>query len=318
MTAPIPSVAHFVWLGPRFPWVNVLAVGSAALRGGFERVVLHCDHPEIAEAPGLHRVPKLELRPLDILPLLERARGGQGGPLVDIYHRLEAPAARSNLIRAALLDVEGGIYLDTDTITVADLTELRAAEAFCGEERIIFPATTLTSSNPLTWAAAGVRAAGRSLGRAWPEGWRGFRRIERYYPRGANNAVLASAPGGRFIRSFLDAMLALPRERITVRFALGPHLLQAHLRGGAEGLVVHPPAVFYPLPPVISQHWFRERRSVRLEDALFPETKVVHWYASVENRQVALRADPSYVRARAARQLFSALAEPFLDALEGR
>jgi hypothetical protein len=44
---------------------------------------------------------------------------------------------------------------------------------------------------------------------------------------------------------------------------------------------------------------------------LLPETRVVHWYASVRTRVLTSRIDPDYVRAHAGRQLFSDLALPF-------
>ena len=78
------------------------------------------------------------------------------------------------------------------------------------------------------------------------------------------------------------------------------------------GFVVHPPEVFYPLGPEISHQWFRVRPRVALDEALSPATRVVHWYASVENRALYERIDPAYVRAHAERQLFSALVRPFV------
>ena len=104
-------------------------------------------------------------------------------------------------------------------------------------------------------------------------------------------------------------------QRQLVRYALGTHLLQevvaAH--AGDAALVVHPPPVFFPLSPEISEHWFRKTGSKpRLYEILRPETRVVHWYASVRTKSVVPLVDPDYVRAHAGSQPFSALAQQFL------
>ena len=75
---PIPLTAHFVWFGAALPWVNVLALRSAAERGGFDRVVLHHDedltanahyralarHPRRRAAPAEHRAGHRTLWPI--------------------------------------------------------------------------------------------------------------------------------------------------------------------------------------------------------------------------------------------------------------
>jgi hypothetical protein len=70
---------------------------------------------------------------------------------------------------------------------------------------------------------------------------------------------------------------------------------------------VHAPQVFYPLPPEISRHWFRIRDAVRLDAVLSPETRVVHWYASVLATAPIAPITPASVRAQRGRQLYSAL-----------
>jgi hypothetical protein len=107
-------------------------------------------------------------------------------------------------------------------------------------------------------------------------------------------------------------MARVPAERRMVRFALGTHLLQeqvAEYRGG--DLVVQPPAVFYPLAPEISEHWFRPTRRVALDELLGRETRVVHWYASVRTKQLVPRIDPAWVDAHAGDVPFAALARRF-------
>jgi hypothetical protein len=311
----IPLRAHFVWLGSELPWVHVLAIRSAAERGGLEGIVLHHDedlsgarhHGALAATDGL------EMRRLDT-----RAVFGACGPVADELHRvfarLPSPAARADLVRLAVLYAEGGVYLDLDTVTVRSLRPLCAeAEAFLGEERIVFPRQVRWSRNPgvrlLALARNGVRDV---LGRL-PDGWAAFRAIERFYPRGVNNAVLASAPRGGFVTRALERLVELPPHVQERRFGIGPHLMQEIAPEFAPpALEVHPPGVFYPLGPELSRHWFylRDGRA-RLAEVLLPETRVVHWYGSVRTAVLTSAIDPDYVRANARRQLFSELALPF-------
>jgi hypothetical protein len=310
----IPAIAHFIWFGRSLPWVHGLAIRSAALRGGFERLILH--HADDLSAnpvwPELLALPGFEARPIDAAALF----GPEHGELAAIYAQLTAPAARANVLRAALLAREGGVYLDLDTITLRSLDALRREHgAFCGQERVVWPAAVTRSKSVGQHAAAFARAGVRELHRVLPHGWRHFRRIESLYPAAANNAVLAAEPGHPFARRLLDNMQRVPSSRRLVRFALGTHLLQDTLAEHREvDLAVLPPEVFYPLGPEISQHWFRVRRGVHpLDDVVTPETLVVHWYASVRTQQLIPTINPDYIRAHADRQLFSALALPLLD-----
>ena len=313
----IPLRAHFIWFGAELPWVNVLAVRSAAERGGFEQVVLHHDE-DLTRAPhyrALADIDRVELRRLSAPPRQIFDRCGRFAPaLAAIYERLPTPAIRSDLVRLALLFSEGGVYLDIDTVTLRPLRDLCAgAEAFLGEERIVFPASVKRSRNPGVQLLAQVRNGVREvLGRV-PNGWAAFRAIERFYPSAANGAVMASAPGGAFVTRAMQRLVELPPEVQARKNGIGPHLMQDVAPELAPpALVVHPPPVFYPLGPEVSRHWFHVRDgSARLAKVLLPETRVVHWYGSIRTRALTSRIDPDYVRAHAGRQLFSELALPF-------
>jgi hypothetical protein len=310
----IPAVAHFIWFGAQLPWVHALSIRSAALRGGFERVILH-HADDLSRTPvwaELCELPGFVARRIDAGELFEAALAPE---LAGIYAKLEAPAARANLLRVAILLGEGGVYLDLDTITVRPLDPLRAAHgAFCGEERVIWPADVRRSPGVAMPTSNLVRAGARELYRVLPNGWRGFRTIETLYPAAANNAVVGAERGHPFVRRLVDNMLAVPEPRVRVRFALGTHLLQdtlAHYR--ESDLRVLPPRYFYPLGPEISQHWFRVRGSLPpLDQVISEDTLIVHWYASVRTKRIVPKIDAAYVRAHAKRQLFSALALPLL------
>jgi hypothetical protein len=312
----IPSTAHFIWIGREFPWLSWAAVTSAARNGGFERVVLHHTH-DLSGAPwwrALGDVPGVESRRLRAVPLLEEVRGAR---LVDRYRRLEKPAARSNVLRVALLARAGGVYLDMDTITVASLQDLRSeAGFFCGKERVAFPASVRESLNPLAWGGALARTALRDVLRRGSNGVALFRNVEHFYPAAANNAVLGASPNHPFLSALLERMLELPDRAFVRRFALGTLLLQRALEEcpPSDG-VVHPPEVFYPLGPELSEHWFRSKSAATLDEVLLSSTRVVHWYASVRTRRLVPEIDSEWVERAGESRLLAALVR---SALRGR
>jgi hypothetical protein len=319
-TSTIPATAHFLWLGDRFPWVNLLALRSAATRGGFDRLVLHHDGAVGAGWPfrQLAEIPGLELRPFDARALWSHC-GFYASALAAVWERLSSAAMRADLIRLAVLYSEGGVYLDMDTITLRSLADLRAdTAAFCGEERIVYPLAVRRSWNPIIRLAALLRNGVRGALSRLPEGWAAFRALEAHFPRAANNAVLGSVAKGKFVTLALEDLVGLAPRAQTRPFGIGPHLLQGIVSElEPPDLRVHGPGVFYPLGPEISRHWFHLRAGSeqRLQRVLLPETRVVHWYSSVApTGRLASRIDDSYVRLHAGRQLFSALALPFADA----
>ena len=313
----IPAVAHFIWFGRELPWANALSIHSAALRGGFEQVVLH--HADDLSRndiwPELEALPGFRARRIDVQALIG-ATGPGAAALLEIYRRLDAPAARANVLRAAILYTEGGVYLDLDTVTLKSLTALRCScGAFCGEEHFILPSWLAFRDYPLARAQDFTRLKVRELCRRLPKGWRYFRAVDRWYPTGANNAVLGAAPRHPLIRRLLNGMIEVPEPKQRLRFALGVHLLQQTLAQTQEpDFRLLPPRAFYPLAPVISDHWFKVRPRVpALDDVLDPETFVVHWYASILAAEILPFINADYVRQHSDRQLFSALALPLLD-----
>jgi hypothetical protein len=311
----IPATAHFIWFGPQFPWVNALSMRSAALRGGFEKVVLH-HSDDLTGTPWwswLEDTPGFEARMVTPEAVFARC-GARGFALWALFKLLDQPAAKANMIRAAILYAEGGVYLDLDTVTLRHVDDYRArAQVFCGREHIALPHNVAHSRSPRVLAGAGVRLAVRDAMRRLPNGWRLFRKVDGRYHLAANNAVFAAEPGHPFVDELLRGMVEMSPERQLVRFALGTHLLQQTLQAfDGPGVEVHHPDAFYPLPPEISEHWFRPTRTPALGAVLAGDTRIVHWYASVRTKRVVPQIDPAYVRRHARTQLFSAMALPFV------
>lgn len=307
----IPATAHFIWYSAAFHWLHAAAIRSAVRRGGFERVVLHHD-TNLESRPAwrtLEDLKTLETRPIVASDVFARC-GAMAESLAEVYETLTAPAARANVLRAAILYAEGGVYLDTDTVTVAELTPLRSAgSVFVGLEHVVYPRSLMATKRPLRFAGALALDGVRDLTRRLPDGWRTFRRLEHLYTRAANNAVIGAEPGARFLGSLLDGMVSMPVDRRGVRFSLGTHLLQETVAKYADdaSLKCLPPEVFYPLGPEISEHWFRPARRLALEEMLSAETRVVHWYASVRTAARVPHIDAEWVGANADRIPLAAL-----------
>jgi len=258
--------------------------------------------------------PRVALRKLDIPALLARCPL-HSQELLELFGRLRTPATRSDLVRFALLYAEGGVYLDIDTVTLRSFAPLcENVNAFCGQERIVYPLSVRSSRSARIKLVALARTQLRSALRNLPNGHTIFRRIQGLYALAANPAILGSAARSPFIVQSIEHMLQIPPDEQPLPNAIGPHLLQrmvASYRG--DDLTVHPPQVFFPLGPVISAHWFRMRSRAKLDDVLTAETRLVHWYGSVHTKHIVPLIDPDYVRRHAVTQLFSAMALPFVE-----
>ncbi|MGB5810802.1 MAG: glycosyltransferase [Polyangiales bacterium] len=312
----IPSTAHFVWYGTRLAYLYALAVRSAATHGGFEAVRLHHADPldEEPHVRALRELPNVEFVALDDQRLCDEVVGPK---LADLSRELVSPAARSNVARMALLIRDGGVYLDTDTLTVRPFDEVRgASNAFIGQERIVFPGHVVRSRDPRVKAKAYAMTALRDVYRRIPHGYRAFQRIEPHYHLAVNNAVIGSAPGHPFVRACVDEMVRMPAERRLRRYALGPHLLQAMVsEGKVDDLRLCMPEQFYPLAPEISAHWFRDYPGgADGRKVVGPTTCCVHWYASVRTKKVVAQiSTDDDIRRLAATQLYSSLARRVID-----
>ena len=317
---PIPARLHFCWIGTSLPWAYAFAVLSAAERGRVPEIVLHHTDPleDGDTVRALRATPGVRLRHIDAVACLARADEilGLHGALEALYHRLDRPATRCDVLRAAILFLDGGIYLDLDTVTVASLRPLTRSRNVVGTEFIVWPDAARTSRSVLVLARHLSLDLLRKVLKRLPGGWRAFRHVERFYPRGINNAVMGAEQGSAVFADYLRSMTGLPPERQRLLYALGPRLLQdVAARHGPAELAVADPHVFYPLPPEISEHWFRITRRARLHQVLSGETRVVHWYASIRGRVPIARITPGYVRQHRERQLYSALVHSCIGAL---
>ena len=309
MPAPIPQSLHFVWIGKRLPWFAQAAVRSALKACPGARATLWATDDlrgdPCTEALLGHE--RFRLATLTEQSLLSDAPSSLPRELLArLFGTLTQPAARANLARLVILYREGGVYLDTDTVTLRDLHELSPLGAYCGLEHVVWPLQKRYGVHPYRVIGGPLRGVLRDLCANLPEGERLFRHLSPLYFTAANNAVLGFAAEHPFLLHMLRRIGELPEAQRSLRYRLGTHLLQECLAEQGTALGVHQlsPAHFYPLGPEISRQYFRARKHAQVDAqrVIQSDTHVIHWYASVSE---LVDYDEARVRAESEHTLFA-------------
>lgn len=307
----IPLHLHFIWIGPELPWFAKLAIGSALRRVPGARVSLWATHDlrHDQHVAALRSDERFELGQLNEQTLFTDAPSVLPLELLaEQFRNLSEPAARSNIARLLLLTRFGGMYLDTDTTTLRDLSPLCALGGFCGLEHVVWP-LSLQDLPAYRRIGGRVRSALRLACANVPRGERAFAPLSRWYRTAANNAVLGFTQGHRFLLATLQRVAELSPEERSRRYRLGTYLLQEMLaeRGERDQVTLLSPSHFYPLGPVISRQYFQARTDVARAVAAIvkPETYLIHWYASVSELRPY---DEARVQSERDRNVFARLA----------
>lgn len=314
MASPrIPDRLIFVWIGPDLPLTAQIAIASAIDVCAPHETVLIADGLR-PDAPGLAAVadlPGFRWQAVDDA-LLAELPGFAGDGAAALYRDLKQPAARSNLLRLAELWHRGGVYLDTDTITVRPFGELLDEPAFIGVEPIAWPTGVRGSFRPDLYAKACARVVARYACQFAPRPERAFERLRRFFPLAVNNAVMGACPHNPAIGRALETIAAMPVDQRLRRFRLGTHLMQEITQNrSGEHMRVLEPAYFYPLGPEISVAWFSPNSAQRLPSSLDARTRVVHWYASVQDR-LAEPIERPFIEANRDHVAFARMAWPYV------
>ena len=251
-----------VWTGGPFPYPALLALASILAVDPSATVELHhldaLDHS--FDDSALRSTGRFETHRVDLTRLL-------GVRLLQKYLQIpsDSLAAKSNLIRIALLHRRGGVYVDLDTFTLRPLGSI-AAGAFVGSERVWrhdrqrtqgglsvaqYPGTAAWAT---AWALKRVdcAVAGGRLRMA-----RRLRRLDRMvHVEQLNNAVIGAPAGSDLTAALLDRALQCdPRAR----YALGPALLEDTVASDPSLATVFEPDLFYAVPPGESHRLFWDR-----------------------------------------------------------
>ncbi|MEL6445919.1 MAG: glycosyltransferase [Bacteroidota bacterium] len=327
---PIPALGHFVWLGPRLSVLGYLSVRSALDRGGFEAIRLHHDVPALADDPlvqDLQRYPTFELLPIAPEDFL-KGEGLEGEDdaltiahrqeVARRYHLLGPMTSRANVLRLLVLWRDGGVYLDTDAITLRDLAPVRQGfQGFAGLERVAMTTAVVNGYNPFQWAKAGwLNLVREGIRRFSGNAGAAFRRIEHWFTLAPNNAILGATPGNATVARFLREAATMPEAQALTRKQIGPRLLERLLgTDGVPDFRMLPPDAFYPLPPEVCWDYVRDDPQHRLGDRPTPTAYVAHLYDSVLSRWLRGPLDAAHFEATRGRTMLARMVEPYLDDL---
>jgi len=285
----IPNRVFFVYLGDNLPWATGIAILSARQVQKAEETVLYIENEISGEGFDLIKNDKeILLKKIDESSLFSNLN--DNGVCGNLYKILKSPAAKADLLRLALLYKEGGVYLDTDTITVRPWDDLLQYKGFCGQEPLAFPQKLLDfpqvkSANPFLYLVAGFRYAWNFLCANAPHGEQIFRLAERFFNLGVSNAVLAFEAKNKLLEDAFAEICRMSQEEQIRRFGLGPRLFQKLTENkSSEHVKVLPPAYFYPVGPSVFRHIFYDGSAKRLDKILLPQTRVVHWYNGITGK----------------------------------
>jgi len=285
----IPNRVFFIHLGDNLPWSTGIAILSAKQVQKAEETVLYIKNEIHGEGFDLIKNDKgILLKQIDEDSIFSGL--GDNGVCGNTYKILKNYALKADLLRLALLYKEGGVYLDTDTITIKPWNDLLQYKGFCGQESLAFPKKLLDfpqvkSLNPFLYLIAGLRYAWSFLCKKVPQGERVFRFAEGFFNLAVSNAVLASEAKNKLIENAFAAINEMGKEERLRHFRLGPRLLQQITKNkSSEYMEILPPAYFYPVSPNVIHHIFCKDSAKRLDKILLPQTRIIHWYNGIEKK----------------------------------
>ena len=277
----IPSRLIFVWIGKVLPISTQLAIHSAYLNDSAQEILLvqegldenQTSIKELKKHTNL-KIYKFDESWIDDVPHNQKTK--------DIFKTLSRPESRSNIIRMISLWRWGGIYLDTDTVTLKDLNLLRLNESFCGKEPVLFPFILKKKPWTLQWIWVFILFSFRFVATHIPLGYLFFLPLQKLCYQKVNNAILGSVSHSDFLQKYFDYIVSIPKKKWTRRFYFGTYALQEVIKSKDLKTKVYPSRFFYPLGPEICHHWFR--RCVFWKSIISSDCLLVHWYQSVEKR----------------------------------
>ena len=291
----IPNSLFFIWMGNSFPYANQLAVLSAMHHHPEATITLYqkglsTDHPDLKSIISHSQFQMEEIKDDWFMNLPDE------GLALKLFQELSSPASKANLLRLAILYKKGGVYLDTDTITIKSMEPLLSERGFIGKEHVALPREYFSSRNPLKYLGVAWRFPYREICARLPWGRSWFKPAEPFFHQSVNNAIVGSMPQHPLIRQALQTISTMSNIEQRKRFRLGTHLMQDVTQNSdSQEFRVFPPTYFYPLGPEISAHWFKVNSGKKWESYTSANTYVIHWYNSVEGRFLKGSLDADWV-----------------------
>jgi hypothetical protein len=301
-------------MGTDIQWPYLVAIRSAAINGGADKVIFHHTDPikNQSKKKFILDSPHTEMHQLEPYEYLSSNMFGSG-IFSQIYSNTPNAVSRSNILRAAILYREGGIYLDMDTITISKIAPLLRHSAFCGNEYIVWPRFVKKDSSNLLKLKSIMLSKMRKACLYLPNSHIHFHKIKNLYYKAVNGAILGSEKEGIFVKRYLAAMAKLPEEKYAIKHGLGTHLFQEIAESHSpKELTIFPPQFFYPIPPVIADTLFQPCKNPHPKRFLEKETIILHWYASRSTKGLIEKIDSDYIYENSINQPYCALAKPYL------
>jgi len=290
----IPNRVFFIWFGNKLPWAVGLAILSVKHVQNPEEILLYIDSEISGDGYDLIKnIPNLALKKIDSSLFSDL---NDKGLMWQLFQKFQKPALKSDLLRFALVYKYGGVYLDTDIIAVKPWNDLLKYKGFCGLEAVAFPGDLYTSSNPFRYLLAGILYLWRLLCAYLPRGWQIFRLTEGLFRYCANGAILGSEAKNEIIEDFFSKISELKEKDFSVPACIGPHIVQKSTGNkSSKNMETLTSAYFYPLGPDISLQYFRNNSVKHLDKILLPQTRIVHWYNSVEKKYLHRQLNKAWI-----------------------
>ncbi len=286
----IPLKFHFIWIGRAFPFVNRLAVESVLQTHPGAEVILHFQDPPQGNHDWEALKRKVSYRPIDLAELLRDLPSSLQalGPVMDKISGGYL-AGKSNVLRYLILHREGGIYLDFDTLTLKSFLPLLNHLAFIGEEEVFRcdddrVAGRYTWDFPLMGVLFGISYGISYVNCRWLWNSSLLNFVNRalmkiWSARKLNNAVIGAEPGSAFIAR---ALQLIPETDASIRFALGPILMNRVYETSANGIHRADKDVFYTIPPSQTFRFFYGPAQKLSDKAV-----AIHWCSSNHKKLAA-------------------------------
>jgi hypothetical protein len=314
----IPNQFHFVWDDNFFPYSAYLAIRSVAMHCKPERIFLF-KTSQLNDVPNFVRLRRevdcLEAVDIDLPGWLEQAALPCTQQLLDANRFLKERnyyGSVSDLLRSLNLYLRGGIYLDTDTLTLRDMDPLRKHGAFLAQEHILVSSKVWKRNSRWRYFRTGPLTLARDICMRFAYGVRLFQLISPLYVRVVHNAIMGFRPGHPLMRDALLGMAERYPDRPKRYPLLGPDLLQDLVAENTyEDLTVLPPRCFSPLGPTMTFQYFHLYRKKTLDTMtrwiVKHDTYAIHWSNNGTIAKSVPQRDADMKQMRE-RQLFSRLA----------
>jgi hypothetical protein len=314
----IPNQFLFVWDDNFLPYAAYLAIRTVAVQCNPERIFL-LKAPHLNDVPNFQRLQREVacLQPVDIdLPAwLEEAGLPCTQKLLDANSFLKERnffGSVSDLLRSLFLYLHGGIYLDTDTLTLRDMNPLLELGGFTAEEHILLSSKIFKENSRWRYLRTAPLTVIRDICARFSWGVRCFQALSPLYTCVVHNATMGFRPRHPFMRDVLLRIAEKYPERPSRYPLLGPDTLQDLLEENRyPNVSVLPPRCFSPLGPTMTFQYFHRRNGKTVDKLLKrivqPDTYAIHWSNNLMIAKAIPQNDEDLQRL-GERQLFSRVA----------